>query len=173
MELFDVIEHRRSVRQFRADREISEEELEKILHAAIMAPSSGNTQCWRFVVIRDPELRRRIATEAGHQLFISQAPVTVVVCADLNRAYETYGTRGRDTYSLQDTAAAAENMLLAAWGLGLGACWVGAFDEEKAAEILDLPKGVRPLSIIPIGAPAEPTKRVPPRRDFKEVVDLR
>ena len=173
MEIFEAIEGRRSVRQFKPDREISDDELNKILNAAIMAPSSGNTQCWRFVVIRDSSLKSRIATEAGHQLFIKQAPVVIVVCADLECALSTYGARGRDTYALQDTAAATENMLLVVRELGLGACWVGAFDEDKAAEILELPKSIRPLAIVPIGAPDEPAKRVPPRRNLKDVVDFR
>lgn len=173
MELFEVIEHRRSVRQFKQDREISDDELNKILHAAVMAPSSGNTQCSRFVVVRDPDIKSRIATEAGRQLFIKQAPVVIVVCADLECAYSTYGSRGRDTYALQDAAAATQNMLLAIWDMGLGACWVGAFDEAEAASILDLPKGIRPLAIIPIGAPDEPAKRVPPRKNVKKLVDFR
>lgn len=173
MDLFEAIDKRRSVRQFRSDRDITENELERVLHAAIMAPSSGNTQCWRFVVVRDSALKHRIANEAGHQLFIDQAPLVIVVCADLARASETYGERGRDTYALQDTAVAAENMLLAAKALGLGACWVGSFDEEKAREILGLDESIRPLAIIPIGEPAEPGKRIPPRRALKEVVDFR
>ncbi|MFH1830268.1 MAG: nitroreductase family protein [Pseudomonadota bacterium] len=173
MELFDAIEHRRSVRQFENKKAIDDAVLQKILHAAMMAPSSGNTQCWRFIVVRDPNIKKRLALEAGHQGFIDQAPVAIVVCADLERAASTYGERGFGTYSLQDAAAATENMLLAAHALGLGACWVGAFDEKMASNILELPKGLRPLAIIPIGFSAEPTKRVPPRRKLDEVVDFR
>lgn len=173
MDIFEAIEGRRSVRQFRPGRDITDEELERILRSAIMAPSSGNSQCWKFVVIRDGALKERIATEAGHQNFIAQAPIAIVVCADLARADEKYGTRGRDTYSLQDTAAAIQNMLLTVWAMGLGACWIGAFDEEKAAEILDLPQGLRPVAIVPVGDPAEPNNRIPPRRNMKEVVEVR
>jgi len=173
MDIFEAIESRRSVRQFDSDREVTDDELGRILHSAVMAPSAGNAQCWRFVVVRDGELKSRLATEAGHQHFIKQAPLVIVVCADLEQANENYGTRGRDTYSLQETAAAVENMLLAARALGLGACWVGSFDEGKASGILDLKENIRPLAIIPIGAAAEPTKRVPPRRDIKEVVEYR
>jgi len=173
MDIFEAIESRRSVRQFDPDRQVTDEELDRILHSALMAPSAGNAQCWKFVVVRDVELRDRLATESGHQHFIKQAPLVIVVCADLERAHESYGTRGRDTYSLQETAAAIENMLLAAKALGLGACWVGSFDEGKASEILGLKERVRPLAIIPIGAAAEPTKRVPPRRNVKDVVEYR
>ncbi len=173
MDIFEAIESRRSVRQFKSDREVTDEELNKILHSAVMAPSAGNAQCWRFVVVRNADLKNRLATEAGHQHFINQAPLVIVVCADLARANENYGARGRDTYALQETAAATENILLAAMAMGLGACWVGSFDEKVASEILDLKESIRPLAIIPIGAAAEPTKRVPPRRNVKEIVDFR
>jgi nitroreductase len=173
MDTFEAIESRRSVRQFKPERKITDEELNRILHSAVMAPSAGNTQCWRFVVVRSDDVKNRLATEAGHQHFINQAPLAIVVCADLARAHENYGARGRDTYALQETAAAVQNMLLAAKALGLGACWVGSFDEKKASEILDLKENIRPLAIIPIGVAAEPTKRVPPRRNVKEVVDFR
>lgn len=173
MDLFDAIEHRRSVRQFQTEKMLDDDMLQKILHAAVMAPSSGNTQCWRFIVVRDQNTKQRLAVEAGHQNFISQAPVAIVVCADLERAANTYGERGFGTYALQDTAAATENMLLAIHAMGLGACWVGAFDEKMASNILKLPKTIRPMAIIPIGFSAEPTKRVPPRRNLDEVVDFR
>lgn len=173
MDIFEAIESRRSVRQFRSDREVTDEELNRILHSAVMAPSAGNAQCWRFVVVRGADVKKRLATEAGHQHFINQAPLAIVVCADLARAHENYGARGENTYALQETAAAIQNMLLAARSMGLGACWVGSFDERKASEILDLKKSIRPVAIIPIGAAAEPAKRVPPRRNVKEVVDYR
>lgn len=173
MDIFEAIETRRSVRQFKSDRDITDEEIEKILHAAVMAPSAGNLQCWHFVVVRDQFLRSQLAKEAGRQLFIEQAPVIVVVCADLEKSQHTYGDRGHSTYALQNTAAATENMLLAARALDLGACWVGSFDEAKASEILVLPKGMRPVAMIPIGVPAEPTKRIPPRRNIDEVVEYR
>jgi len=168
MEFFDVINNRRSVRQFKNDP-IPDEHISQILDAAHMAPSSGNTQCWRFYVIKDPDVKKHLATDAGHQLFIAQAPVAIVMVADLDAVGEGYGERGRSTYALQDTAVAAENILLAATALGYGSCWVGAFDEMAATKILDLPSNLRPVAILPIGHPNEPTKRVPPRKKVEEV----
>jgi len=173
MDTFEAIETRRSVRQFKTDHDISDEDIEKILHAAIMAPSAGNSQCWHFIVVRDAFLKERLAKEAGQQLFIEQAPIVIVVCADLEKSRAAYGDRGHATYALQDTAAATENMLLAARALNLGACWIGSFEEAKASDILGLPKNLRPVAMVPIGVPNEPTKRIPPRRKIDEVVDYR
>lgn len=169
MDLFEAIAKRRSIRQFRGDHPVDEATVRRILDAAIAAPSAGNGQPWRFFVVRDPALKRRLAFEAGHQRFIDEVPVVIVVCADLQKAEEGYGERGRKTYALQDTAAAIENMLLTITALGLGSCWVGAFNESVAAELLGLPEHVRPLAILPIGAPAEPAHRTTPRLAIEEV----
>jgi len=173
MELFEAIANRRSIRQFKPDAPVSEEALNKIFNAAIMAPSAGNHQCWRFIAVKDKALKKRLATDVGHQLFIEHAAVAVVVVADLARAQEKYGERGRGTYALQESAAAAENMLLAARALGLGACWIGSFEETAASQILGIPDGQRPVAIIPIGVPDEPAIRVPPRRRIEDVVEYR
>lgn len=173
MDLFDAISKRRSIRQFKVDGVVDEASVLKILEAAFLAPSAGNGQSWRFEVVRDKELKRRLATEAGHQHFIEQVPVAIVVCIDLDLAAKKYGERGRNTYGLQDTAAAVENMLLAVTALGLGSCWVGAFDESIAAKILDLPSNIRPVAILPIGVPNEPAVRVPPRKRLQDVVRFR
>lgn len=173
MDLFEAILKRRSIREFRADRPVDDGQIKKILEAAICAPSAGNGQNWHFEVIRDPGIKHRLSTEAGHQRFIADVPVTIVVCADLERAEMGYGTRGRETYALQETAAAIENMLLVITALGLGTCWVGAFNEQRAAEILGLPKNLRPVAMLPIGVPAESSTRVPPKRKLEEVVSYR
>ncbi len=172
MEFFEAVAARRSVRQFK-DAPVSDELVEKILNAGISAPSAGNGQSWHFVVVRDEAMRHHLATEAAQQNFIRVAPVVIVICADLDRAEKTYGSRGRDLYSIQDTAAAVENMLLAITTLGLSSCWIGAFDEKRAAEIISLPKNLRPLAILPVGFANEPARRVPPRRKLDEVVSYR
>ena len=173
MEIFEAIERRRSVRQFDPSRDVEEGLVRRIIEAGISAPSAGNGQPWRFLVVRDGATKHRLAYEAGHQRFIDQAPVAIVVCADTESAESSYGERGRETYALQDTAAAIENMLLAVTALGLGSCWVGAFSESVAAEILGLPEGLRPVAMLPVGYPAGPAGRVPPRRKFEEVVTFK
>jgi len=172
MDIFELIKHRRSIRKFDPTKAVDEKTVTKILEAAIWAPSAGNTQCWRFQVVRDPDLKKRLAVEAGHQPFINDAPVVIVVCADLDHVERSYGERGRFTYALQDTAAAIENMWLAVTALGLGCCWIGAFSEDEAARILGLPKNLRPVAMLPIGVPAEKPKP-PPRRAIAEVTRYR
>lgn len=169
MEFFEVVKKRRSVRQFNRDAEVPEEHIHRMLEAAQAAPTAGNTQCPRFFVVRDPKVKKRLASEAAHQLFIDQAPVVVVVAADLDAVGRGYGERGRGTYALQDCAAAAQNILLTATDMGYGTCWVGAFDEVAASKILDLPVNVRPLSIVPVGVPVQPSGRNPPRRKLEEI----
>lgn len=168
MDLFEAIKSRRSVRAFTRE-DVSEEEVEKLIDAARWAPSAGNIQPWEFIVVRKPEIKRRLSIAALHQAFIEEAPVVIVVCANQLRSGRGYGARGVNLYCLQDTAAATQNMLLAACALGLATCWVGAFREEEAKKVLNPPEGVRPVAIIPVGHPAgKPMARS--RRPLGEIV---
>lgn len=169
MDLFEAIKKRASVRNLKNDVDVDDATINKILEAAIQAPSAGNGQSWRFFVIRNKDIKHRLALEAGHQKFIDDAPVLIVVASDLEKAGERYGDRGSKTYALQETAAATENMMLAATALGFASCWIGAFNESVAAEILGLPKNIRPLAMLPIGAAAVVATK-PPRKKLEEVV---
>jgi nitroreductase len=154
MDVLEAINGRRSVRAFKSDN-IPSEIIEKLIDAAKWAPSAGNIQSWEFVIVRESGIKRSLAEAALHQSFIEEAPVVVVVCANENRSLQGYGDRGRDLYCIQDTAAAAQNLLLYAYSVGLGTCWVGAFKEDEARKILKIPDGIRPVAIIPVGHPAE------------------
>ena len=168
METLRCIKERRSIRSFKPEP-ISHKVIEEILTAAINAPSSGNVQDWEFIIVKEKENKKKIAEAALGQNFISEAPVIIVVCSNLKRISYVYGQRGKYLYSIQNTAAAIENILLSAWDKGLGSCWVGAFNEIEIKKILNLPNEIRPLAIIPIGYP----KQIPPkseRRDLKEVI---
>ncbi|MEM2971054.1 MAG: nitroreductase family protein [Candidatus Bathyarchaeia archaeon] len=159
MDVLEAIKGRRSIRAFKS-QDIPEEIVEKLIEAARWAPSAGNIQPWEFVVVRKPEIKKRLAEAALGQTFIEEAPVVIVVCANENRSMHGYGMRGKTLYCIQDTAAATQNILLTAYALGLGACWVGAFREEEAREALKVPLGIRPVAIIPVGYPDEaPTPR--------------
>ena len=169
MDFWQVTEERRSVRNFDAERDVPPEMVQRILAAAIRAPSAGNCQPWQFVVIRSKRTRDLLAEAAYGQRFVAVAPVVIVVCADPARSAQRYGSRGVQLYCLQDTAAATEHILLAVTALGLGACWVGAFDEKAASQALDLPGDLRPVAIVPIGYPTAGQHRTS-RRSLKEVV---
>lgn len=170
MDFWQVLENRYSVRNFDPAVDVPPETVERILEAAIRAPSAGNRQSWHFYVVRDLESRQGLAAAAYGQGFVAQAPLAIVVCADAEQSAERYGQRGRELYCLQDTAAAIEHILLAAVALELGSCWVGAFDEDRATRALNLPRQHRPVAILPIGKPAGvPTTRTP-RRSQAQVV---
>jgi len=160
MDVDEAIRTRRSVRRYRPTR-VPDDLLRQIVEAGIAAPSAGNLQSRRFFVVKDTRRRGRLAAAAMNQQFIREAPVAVVVCAD-HRIRNEYEQRGVDLYCLLDCAAATHSMMLAAHARGLATCWVGAFDEAEVARILDTPRYLRPVTIFPIGYPAEtPT---PPSR---------
>lgn len=168
MDVFEAIKGRRSIRAYTRE-EVSEKDVERLIEAARWAPSAGNIQPWEFVIVTKDEIKRRLAAAALHQTFIEEAPVVIVVCANVARSSWGYGSRGANLYCLQDTAAATQNMLLAAYALGLGACWVGAFHEEDVRRVLNIPRGARPVAIIPVGHPAE-KPRARPKRSIREIV---
>lgn len=129
--------------------------VERLLEAAIWAPTAGNLQPWRFLVVRQDRLKKALAVAAHGQAFIRQAPVVIVACALELASGHRYGDRGRRLYCLQDTAAACQNILLAATAEGLASCWVGAFDEGLVAKNLSLHSSWRPVAILTIGEAAE------------------
>jgi len=168
MDFWQVIEERHSVRDFDAGRDVPPEMVQRMLEAAICAPSAGNCQPWHFVVVRSEGAKDRLAEAAYGQWFVADAPLVIVVCADPARSSWRYGSRGVQLYCLQDTAAATEHILLAATALGLGACWVGAFDERAASKALGLPTNLRPVAIVPVGYPIARPHRTS-RRGLEEV----
>jgi nitroreductase len=170
MDFWQVLQDRYSVRGFDPAVDVPPETVARLLEAALRAPSAGNRQPWHFYVVRSPETRQGLAAAAYDQDFVAQAPVAIVVCADAEQSAGRYGDRGRTLYCLQDTAAATEHILLAAVALGLGSCWVGAFDEARAARVLNLPGHRRPVAILPIGKPARAPARRTPRQPPEQVV---
>ncbi|RMF85590.1 MAG: nitroreductase family protein [Nitrospirae bacterium] len=154
---------RYSCRRFLPDP-IPRATVERLLDAARWAPTAGGLEPWRFVVVTDPGVRSALARAAHGQRFLAQAPVVVCVVAVPAESAATYGRRGAELYCLQDTAAATQNLLLAAAAEGLGTCWVGAFDEAAVARLLSLPAGWRPVALVPVGRPDEgpgPRRRRP------------
>lgn len=168
--IVEVIKKRRSVRAFKGDP-VPEKVLAQILDAARWAPSAGNLQPWEFYVVRNQDTKKGLAKAALGQMFLAEAPVVIVVCAVPARSGRRYRERGEKLYCLQDTAAAVQNILLAAAGFGLGSCWVGAFDEEGARRVLGLGPDLRPVAMVPLGYPAE-APSAPGRRSLEEIVHI-
>jgi nitroreductase len=167
--IFDeVLLGRRSIRNYES-RSISRDLVLRLLEAAEMAPSAGNLRARRYFVVTKQEIRKALAISAYGQSQAEEAPVLIVICSDLERSRRRYGDRG-NLYSIQDATAATMCLLLKAFDLGLGACWIGAFDEEIIKETLDLGDSIVPIALISLGWPAEqPTS--PPKRQLEEIVN--
>jgi nitroreductase len=167
MDFFNVLDKRRSVRKFKS-KPVEKENLLKILEAANSAPSAGNLQAYRIVVVEDETAKEELAQASLGQDFISRAPVVLVFLADRKSSSRRYGERG-ELYSLQDATISASYAQLAATALGLGSVWIGAFDEEKVKQILNKEE-LKPVAIIPIGYPDEKPGKTP-RRSLDEIAE--
>jgi len=168
LEVFECISKRRSVRSY-SKKHVPEEILQKILDAALLAPSAGDIHPYRIVVVRDEEKIRRIAEAALNQTFIAQAPVVVVYLVNIEEA-SAYGRRGVELYSLLDVGASMENLMLEATSLGLSTCWIGAFDEKKVENIVKAPPGYRAVSLTPLGYSDQIPRAIPPPAKSEKII---
>jgi nitroreductase len=164
MDVLSAIQGRRSIRQY-SSQPIEDEKLNSVLEAARLSPSANNRQAWKFIVVKDPETRIRLAEAAGGQLFIGHAPVILVACGT---EPEGIMTCGQNRYSL-DLSIATAYMMLEAFEQGLGTCWLGRFNEQQVKEILGIPESIRVVVMTPLGYPAE-TPAARPRKNQSEIV---
>jgi nitroreductase len=171
MDVYECIKTRRTVRKFK-DLEVPWDDVVKLLEAGKSAPSSGNIQNWKFIIVTDKDAKTELAEYCGNQLWMAAAPLLIVVVADVDKAKRFYGIRGERLYSIQNCAAAIENILLIAHSLGLGAAWVGYMEEYKIGPALTLPEGIRPQGIVAIGYPAE-NPPCPPKYTLEGVMYFR
>lgn len=155
MDAMEAILSRRSIRKY-TDEPVSDEDIEKLLRAAMSAPTAGNQQAWEFVVINDRKILEDIPKYHPFSQMLKHAPVAILVCADLERETKV-------GYWPQDSAAATQNILIAANAMGLGAVWLGIHPREERVKgvrkILCLPDNIVPVSLVSIGQPAE---KLPP-----------
>lgn len=164
MDVIEAIRRRRSIRKYQ-NKPVEEEKLNRVLEAGRLAPSAKNLQDWRFIVVRDPDTRRRLAEAAKNQWFIAEAPVVIAACGTETKYVMTCG---QHTYTI-DVSIAVAHMTLEATELGLGTCWIGAFYEDRVKEILGIPDHIRVVTLLPMGYPAEePAAR--PRKPLNEIV---
>ena len=174
MEVLEAIKARRSIRRYKTTP-VDDKTLELVLEAARWAPSWANTQCWRFIVVRDSKIKDELAnittynnpaTEA-----IRNAPVVIVACAELGKSgyYDGELATDKGDWYMFDVAVAMQSLVLAAHSLGLGTVYNGLFDAKKAAGILEVPQGFCVVSLTPLGYPdQEPKPR--PRKELSEIV---
>ena len=167
MDLFDAIARRRSIRRYKPDS-ITDRLVDIIVRAGCAAPSAGNEQPWQFLVIRARKTLIALSESHPYADMLREAPLAILVCADMDRV------KHKD-YWPQDCAAAVQNMLLAAHGVGLGSVWVGVHPREaRVAEVrrvISLPDTIIPFALLPVGLPAEekaPEDRFDPQRIHQE-----
>jgi len=153
-DIIDIIKSRRSVRKY-LEIPVEWDKIVTILEAGKAAPSSGNLQNWKFIIVKDTGTRQKIAECCLQQYWMQDAPIHIIVCTLLEPAKRFFGLRGERLYGIQNSAAAIQNMLLAAHAQGLGACWVGAFEEEMLSTALGIPDNARAQAILTIGYPDE------------------
>ena len=164
MEFFELVEKRRSIRKFK-ERVVEDYKIMKILEASKSAPSAGNLQAYRIYVIKDKKLKNKVAEACYNQTFVSEAPVVLIFFANPEESSAYYGERGK-FYSIQDATIAATFAMLAAHDLGLGTCWVGAFDNDQLKSVMHT--SLEPVAVLPIGYPGES----PPKRKRKKIEEI-
>ncbi len=178
MDLLEAIRTRRSVRKY-SDKPVEDDKLEAVLEAVRLAPSWANMQCWRMVVVRDQKVKEAISDLSYVESYFApkgykanpskkalvEAPVVIVLCAEPQQSGSLWG----QSYYLVDAGIAAENLMLAARGQGLGTVFVGVYDEVKVKGILSIPATVRVVGLFPLGYPAVEQKDGPPRKPMQEI----
>jgi nitroreductase len=158
LDTFTCIRTRREIRDY-LDKPIPDESLQKILEAGQLAPSSKNSQPWHFVIIKSKEALRKISELTPTGAHIAKAPLAIAVLMDGAKLPEIDGAR------------AIQNMVLAAWDLGIGACWITNFYDDAVKDLLGAPQRMKLVSVIPFGYPTEPkTTRKKMRKSLEEIV---
>ncbi|MBF0104462.1 MAG: nitroreductase family protein [Deltaproteobacteria bacterium] len=167
--LMKIIRDRVSIRRYNPDQKVSRDLIYEVIEAARLAPSSQNSQTWRFVVIDEPALLKNFIAAifkgaAKSNNWIKTAPAIILACSDKRLFADQKGFLLRKwigklapedlKYFELDVAIALEHAVLRATELGLGTCWVGWFDKKAAAKALQLPGGIKPIILTPIGYPA-------------------
>lgn len=160
MDFYDTLKGRHSVRKYR-DIPLSWDVLTRVVDSVRYAPTSGNLQNFKFVVVLNKSFISAIAEASANQLWMQTAPVLIVVCAELEKAKKFYGLRGERLYAVQNASNAAMIMSLAAHAEGLSSCWVGAFNEDEVVRILNIPSTVRPQAILALGYSDEKPRAQP------------
>jgi nitroreductase len=157
MGVFDTIKDRRSIRTYKDER-IPKDKLEKLLEAARLAPSAGNRQNWKFIVVENEQIKNQLVTASNNQAFVGTASHVIAGIGDSAQKWHQV-----------DLSIALEHIVLEAVELGLGTCWIGAFNEEEVKKILKIPQDKKVVALLTVGVPAE-SPAAKPRKSLKEIV---
>jgi nitroreductase len=164
MDVFTAIRQRSSVRAYQAT-DVEEDKLRKILEAARLSPSANNRQEWKFIVVKNKETKKKLTKAALGQSFIGEAPIVIVACGTESKSIMACG---QPAYTV-DVSIACAFMILMAYELGLGTCWIGDFREDETKKILNVPEHIRVVAMIPVGYPNElPSEKF--RKSLNQIV---
>jgi nitroreductase len=164
MDVKEAIRSRRSIRAY-LDKAVEPDKLEAVLEAARLAPSASNQQLWKFIVVQSKELREKLGEACNRQAFVGEAPAIIVACSAHPERRMSCGQLPGPV----DLSIAVDHMTLRAVELGLGTCWIGAFQEPEVKKILGIPENIRVITVLPLGYPKtlpKPTSR----KKLKEIV---
>jgi nitroreductase len=157
MSIFETIRDRRSIRTYKGER-IPKDKLDKLLETARLAPSAANRQVWKFIVVEDEQIKNQLVTACNNQAFVGTASQVIAGIGDPAQKWHQV-----------DLAIALEHIVLEAVELGLGTCWIGAFNEDEVKKILKIPQDKKVVALLTVGVPAEsPAAR--PRKALEEIV---
>ena len=148
MDVFTAISQRCSVRAYKPT-DVEEDKLKKVLEAARLSPSASNRQDWKFIVVKNKETRKKLVKAVFGQSFIAEAPIIIVACGLEPNAMLACG----QPMHTVDVSIAFAYMILQAYELGLGTCWIGAFNEDETKKIIRVPENVRVVAMTPLGYP--------------------
>ncbi|MFC2079440.1 nitroreductase family protein [Candidatus Bipolaricaulota bacterium] len=165
MNVFDAIKGRRSVRRFHEEK-IAPADIECMIEAAVWAPSGGNAQSWRFVIVQDEKRIRRLRMVSPGMP--GPPPCVIAICQDVELAERLGARLGCEKLTLFDSAMAAQNLLLTAHAVGLGTCVVASFHAGSVKSVLGLPESVEPILLVAVGRPSEEPS--PPNRRREGIV---
>lgn len=168
MELKESILERRSIRKYQ-DKKVPAHLIYEIFDTIRFSPSSGNTQCWKFIIVEDQKKRTEIATAALEQMWMSEAPIHIIVCNQHKKVTTLYGKLGK-MFSIQDCSIISAYLMLVAKEHNLGTCWVGAFDNEAIKRILDIPDDIDPEAIITLGYPQKIKLNKSKRKEVNDIL---
>lgn len=164
MELKEVIKTRKSIRDYE-DTPVPEDKLLRVIEAARLAPSGSNRQAWKFIVVRDNKRRQKLAQAAERQTFVGKAPVVIAAVSTIPELVMICGVPA----CVVDLSIAVDHITLAATDEGLGTCWIGAFSQEAARDILNIPDKYQIIALLPLGYPKQPG-RPKVRKSLDEIV---
>ncbi len=170
MELDDVLAKRRSIRKY-MNIPVEKDKWTAVIESAQFSASCGNLQDWKIIIVRKAENRKKLAQICHNQMWMAQAGIQIIVCADMTKAKYYYGKRGVELFAVQDCAVLMQNMILKATDLGLSTCWVGSFDDMRLRNFFSIPPSFAPQAVLVLGYGDEDVP-APPRSELVDITSF-